>query len=141
MAAGAASCMTSPSLPVIVSWPLPGMIVTSVDRSSPPSSVHARPVVTPMPCSPCLAVAELGWTQVLGKAFRIDLDLRVAVALDDLNRDLAADRGDLAVKGPHARLFRVVADNAQHRAVGEGDILRVEAVRLTLLVDQVLLGD
>src|ERR1044072_920037 len=47
MAAWADSCITSPSLPVIVSLPLPGMMVTSVASSSPPSSVQARPVATP----------------------------------------------------------------------------------------------
>src|SRR5205809_5431338 len=34
--------MTSPSLPVSVRWPLPGMSVASVTRISPPTSVQAR---------------------------------------------------------------------------------------------------
>src|SRR4029434_7392148 len=42
MAARADSCMTSPSLPVIVSCPLPGITVTSVAKSSPPRSVQAN---------------------------------------------------------------------------------------------------
>ncbi len=47
MAACADSCMTSPSLPVRVSRPLPDMSVASVTRSSPPTSVQARPVAMP----------------------------------------------------------------------------------------------
>ena len=47
MAAWADSCITSPSLPVMVSLPLPGMTVASMVSSSPPSSVQARPVATP----------------------------------------------------------------------------------------------
>ena len=48
MAACADSCMTSPSLPVSVRWPRPGMSVASVTRISPPTSVHANPVATPI---------------------------------------------------------------------------------------------
>src|SRR5438093_556108 len=40
--------MTSPSLPVSVRWPLPGINVASVTRISPPTSVHARPVAMPI---------------------------------------------------------------------------------------------
>jgi hypothetical protein len=47
MAACADSCMTSPSLPVSVSVPFPGISVASVRRSSPPASVQAKPVATP----------------------------------------------------------------------------------------------
>ena len=47
MAARADSCMTSPSLPVSVSAPLPTISVTSMGRISPPTSVQARPVAVP----------------------------------------------------------------------------------------------
>jgi hypothetical protein len=40
--------MTSPSLPVSSSSPLPGSTLTSMVSSSPPVSVHARPFATPM---------------------------------------------------------------------------------------------
>ncbi len=40
--------MTSPSLPVSVRWPRPGIRVASVTRISPPTSVHANPVATPI---------------------------------------------------------------------------------------------
>ena len=47
IAACADSCITSPSLPVMMSLPLPGMTVASVVRISPPISVQARPVTMP----------------------------------------------------------------------------------------------
>ena len=39
--------MTSPNLPVIVNFPLPIDRITSTDNISPPTSVHAKPLVTP----------------------------------------------------------------------------------------------
>src|SRR6185295_9766301 len=48
MAACADSCITSPSLPVRRSAPLPGISVTSMGRISPPTSVQARPVARPI---------------------------------------------------------------------------------------------
>ena len=41
------SCITSPSLPVCLTLPLPGSITDSMVRISPPTSVQARPVTTP----------------------------------------------------------------------------------------------
>ncbi len=41
------SFITSPSWPVRVSFPLPGMNVPSMKRMSPPTGVQARPVTTP----------------------------------------------------------------------------------------------
>jgi len=51
MAACADSCMTSPSLPVSVSLPLPGTTVTSAVRRSPPNIVTARPFASPISSS------------------------------------------------------------------------------------------
>ena len=65
----------------------------------------------------------------------------IAVVLDHLDRDLAADRRDLALEVAHAGLARVVADDAEQRLVGELDILLFEPVGLALLADQVLLRD
>ena len=41
------SLITSPNLPVIVSFPLPIDKITSTDKISPPTSVQANPLVTP----------------------------------------------------------------------------------------------
>ena len=46
-AARADSCITSPSWPVIVSPRPPGSSVASINKTSPPISVHAIPVATP----------------------------------------------------------------------------------------------
>ena len=46
-AAVALSRITSPSWPVRISAPLPGMRVASTNRMSPPTGVQARPVATP----------------------------------------------------------------------------------------------
>src|SRR4029453_7816715 len=46
-AASADSRITSPSWPVIVSLPEPGIAVASMKRTSPPTGVHASPVATP----------------------------------------------------------------------------------------------
>ena len=46
-AAWALSFITSPSWPVRMSLPLPGMRVASTNRMSPPTGVQARPVATP----------------------------------------------------------------------------------------------
>jgi hypothetical protein len=52
-AARADSCMTLPSWPVSVSAPLPpGNSTASMNRTSPPVSVHATPVATPGPGRP-----------------------------------------------------------------------------------------
>ncbi|MNH19687.1 hypothetical protein D3C79_794310 [compost metagenome] len=42
------STMTSPSEPVLISWPLPGMTTASMVSSSPPTWVQARPVTWPI---------------------------------------------------------------------------------------------
>ncbi len=46
-AACALSFITSPSWPVRISLPVPGMRVASMNRMSPPTGVHASPVATP----------------------------------------------------------------------------------------------
>ena len=46
-AAWALSFITSPSWPVRISRPLPGVAVASMNRMSPPTGVHASPVATP----------------------------------------------------------------------------------------------
>ena len=41
------SCITSPSLPVVMLLPLPGITTASMVSSSPPTSVQASPVTCP----------------------------------------------------------------------------------------------
>ncbi len=64
-----------------------------------------------------------------------------AILLHDLDRGLAADRGDLALEVPDAGFLGVVADDAEQRRIGELDVLLAEPVRLALLLHEVALGD
>src|SRR3546814_5667839 len=41
------SVITSPSLPVVRTWPLPDAVTASIVSNSPPTSVHASPVTAP----------------------------------------------------------------------------------------------
>ena len=41
------SCITSPSLPVVMVLPLPGTATASMVSNSPPTSVQAKPVTWP----------------------------------------------------------------------------------------------
>ena len=112
--------MTSPSLPVSVRWPLPGISVASVTRISPPTSVQARPgrdadLVGLLGHR----VAEPRHAEVLGHLFGRDL-FGEALALDDhLARHLAADRRDLALEIADARFARVALDDRLERLVRE----------------------
>ncbi len=47
-AASMDSFITSPSVPVVFIRPLPGSFSASMDSRSPPTSVQARPVATPI---------------------------------------------------------------------------------------------
>ncbi len=71
MAACADSCITSPSLPVRISLPLPSTIETSVVRIEPPTSVHARPVTNAdLAVLVNFTIAELHYAEVLADVLR-----------------------------------------------------------------------
>ena len=56
-----------------------------------------------------------------------DLLANVLALDDDLARDLAADRGDLALEVADAGFARVALDDRLERFVGEGDVLLGQA--------------
>src|SRR5437879_6459752 len=61
-AACADSFITSPSWPVRVIWPLPGIWIASTNMMSPPTGVHARPVATPTSgARPATSLCTCGW--------------------------------------------------------------------------------
>src|SRR2546425_899342 len=61
-AACADSFMTSPSWPVSVICPLPGIWIASMNMMSPPTGVHASPVATPTSgLRPATSLWTLGW--------------------------------------------------------------------------------
>ena len=63
--------MTSPSWPVTVSLPLPGIAAASMNSTSPPTGVHARPVATPgLPRAPARLGLEARAPEQLAHARR-----------------------------------------------------------------------
>src|SRR5436190_7150907 len=61
-AACADSFITSPSWPVRVIWPLPGIWIAATNMMSPPTGVHANPVATPTSgLRPATSLCTLGW--------------------------------------------------------------------------------
>src|SRR5213080_1363278 len=61
-AAWADSFITSPSWPVRVMSPLPGIWIASMNMMSPPTGVHASPVATPTSgVRPATSLCTLGW--------------------------------------------------------------------------------
>ena len=104
-AAWADSRITSPSWPVIVSLPLPGIAVASMNRTSPPTGVQARPVATPGTSRPAPRLGEepAPAEQLAGALGGDRAALPSSLALGDLAGDLAADGADLALEVADAR--------------------------------------
>src|SRR5437660_2951653 len=71
-AACADSFITSPSCPVRVIWPLPGIWIASMNMMSPPTGVHARPVATPTSgVRPATSLCTLGWPANFSRFFAV----------------------------------------------------------------------
>ena len=122
--------------------PLPAVTSASIVSSSPPTSVNARPVAMPTwSVSSLLAEAVLRHAQVLAHLLGADRGRGLAVVRDDLARELAADRADLALEAADAGFLGVAPDHLVQAGVGELDRLALEPVLLDLLRDQELLGD
>ena len=88
-----------------------------------------------------LAHAVAGRPQVLDQALGRDLPGRHAPVGQVLARDLAADRGDLALEAAHAGLLGVALDEGAQGFFGQADVQLAEAVLALLLGDEVLTGD
>ena len=134
--------MTSPSWPVMISLPEPGIAVASTNRTSPPTGVQARPVATPgtsvrRRCSD----ENLRLPSSSRARFAVDRRPCRDLALRDLAGDLAEDGADLALEVADAGLARVLLDDHQDRVVGDLDLVGLDAVGLELAGHQVLLGD
>ena len=134
--------MTSPSWPVIDSWPLPGTAAASMKSTSPPTGVQARPVATPGTRVRRLTSA---WTLRRPSSSatlpRLTLTRLRRRPLRDLARDLAADRADLALELADAGLARVAGDDLAQRRVGDLRPGPLQPVALDLARDEVALGD
>src|SRR2546429_1715967 len=71
-AACADSFITSPSCPVKVIWPFPGIWIASMNMMSPPTGVHARPVATPTSgLRPATSLCTLGWPAYFSRFFAV----------------------------------------------------------------------
>ena len=141
-AACADSRMTSPSCPVIVSFPEPGIAVASMNSTSPPTGVQARPVATPGSLVRRFDSAKKRRRPRSSRARLAEtFSLAFGLALGDLARDLAADGADLALEVPHAGLARVLVGDRLEGGVSERDLAALEAVLLDLPRDEVALRD
>src|ERR1019366_8556898 len=103
----------------------PGMRPASMNRTSPPTGVQARPTATP---GRATAVGDFGIDAVARRA-EILLDHNggdqhlLARTFGDAPGLLAADGADLALQVAHAGLAGVAAHDEAHRIVGELDVL------------------
>src|SRR5881397_1312766 len=71
-AACADSFITSPSCPVRVIWPFPGIWIASMNMMSPPTGVHASPVATPTSgLRPATSLCTLGWPANFSRFFAV----------------------------------------------------------------------
>ena len=110
-AARADSFITSPSWPVSVSDPVPAIREASMNSTSPPTGVQARPIATPgsLVRSSISSSRNFGAPSISTTTSGV-ISIGVFVAFGPPPRDLAAERPDLALQVPHARLAGVAAD-------------------------------
>src|ERR1700686_3470937 len=117
MAACADSCITSPSLPVTVSLPLPSIRMASVVRIWPPTSVQAKPTAAP------ISFFLSAW-----RSRNLAGPRRPA----NFARRFAGDVADSRFQIPHAGFAGVELNQAVKTFVGEFDLLAVDAGLLLL---------
>ena len=141
-AAWADSCITSPSWPVTFRPPVAGIRRRLDEEDVSADRGHGEPCrdARAQRCA-CARPRRTGAARATrGRAFSSAL-IFSRLALGDPACRLAADRGDLALELPNAGLARVLADDRLQALVGERELRALEAVRLQLLRDEVLLGD
>ena len=141
-AACALSFITSPSWPVRISLPEPGIRVASMKRMSPPTGVQASPVATPGTLDAHRHLAlEARRPENLGDAILARDADRSRTALGDAHRGIAQHLADLALEPAHARFAGVVRDDVAQRVLADLDLIRLQPVRLELPPHQIALGD
>jgi hypothetical protein len=87
------------------------------------------------------AVTVLCRAQIFMQALGANGNLGIAVLLDYIYSNLAADRGNFTFEIPHTGLFRVMPDEPQNGVVRKKDILLFETVSFSLFLQQILLSD
>src|SRR5271157_4548895 len=128
MAACADSCITSPSLPVKVSLPLPSTTVASVLRMEPPTSVQAKPVTRP--------TSLFSWASV-SRNFSTPRNSPIFSAVMATEKPAAA----FTLQVAHARLAGIGANDLLQGLVGELNVLAGQTRLFHLLAHQELFGD
>ena len=128
---------------MIVSLPEPGIAVASMNRTSPPTGVQARPVATPGSWVRRRVSAKTRRRPSSSRARFAETVcfLALRLPLGDLAGDLAADGADLALEVADAGLARVLLDDRPQRGVGEAHPGALQAVLGELARDQVALRD
>ena len=131
-AACALSFITSPSWPVRISRPVPGMRVASMNRMSPPTGVQARPVATPGTLVRiAVSLSNCGAPRIAARSSRVDAD-RSALAFGNAHRGMPQRLADLALEAAHARFARVALDDVAEHIVADLDLALLQPVRLHL---------
>ncbi len=142
MAAWADSCMTSPSLPVMISLPRPGRMTTSVSSNSPPNSVQAKPVVRPTSSfSSPRPKRNLGTPKYLATVWLVIRTLCSGPSLTTSRATFRQMPASSRLQIPHPRLPGILPDDGQDGVFGKFDVIRGQAIGLTLLPDEEQLGD
>ena len=92
----------------------------SMNSTSPPAGVHARPIATPgsLVRSAISSSRKIGAPSISTTTSGV-MTSAASCAFGPPPRRLAAQRADLAIEVPHARLARVAADHRAERLVGE----------------------
>src|SRR5262249_37943973 len=133
--------ITSPSWPVRMSLPLPGTRVASMNRMSPPVGVQASPVATPGTLVRiATSFSNRRGPRMAGKA-PLSTRLRSRRPSATAMRAVGADGADQPLQIAHASLARVVADDRPDGVLGDLALLRRQAVRFELALEQVAPGD
>src|ERR1041384_4951251 len=140
-AACADSFMTSPSWPVSVIWPLPGIRIASMNMMSPPTGVHASPVATPISgARPATSLCTFGWPAYFSRFLELTLTIFAPP-----QRRLSQHALNLALELADTGLARVLADQPLERAVADvralGLLRLTESRFLELARQQIPLGD
>ena len=141
-AACALSFITSPSWPVRISLPEPGMRVASMNRMSPPTGVQASPVATPGTLVRiATSLSNFGAPRIGDEIVARDAD-RPAVCPSAMRT--AAWRSAWPICRSRLRtpgFAGVVLDDVAQRVVVDLDLARLEPVRLDLAAHQIAVRD
>ena len=122
-AAWALSFITSPSWPVRIRRPLPGIRVLSMNRMSPPTGVQARPVATPGPAARlATSASKRAGPRIGGQVRGVDARSAAAAPSATAHRDAAEHRADLALEAAHAGFAGVVVHDRVQRRVGQAGL-------------------